>query len=271
MARPTYSSVLHHASGGRPALVFVPSRKHARLMAYDLLTFAAADGEHLRFRHVAEDELAPLLERVSESTLKHSLFYGVGYLTEAMSASDAAVVRLLFESGAIQVVVSTAQACWGTGSLQASLVVVAGTQYYDGSGLGASDYPVADLLQMLGRAARPGVDDAGKVVLYCAAPRKEYYKRFLFEPLPVESHLDHYLHDHFVAEIVTKTIENKQDAVDYLTWTLYYRRLGQNPNYYHMTGSSHRHISDHLSELVETTLADLEQVRKPPPPPPPLV
>ena len=44
----------------------------------------------------------------------------------------------------------------------------------------------------------------------CAAHRKEYYKRFLLEPLPVESHLDHYLHDHFVAEIVTKTIENKQ-------------------------------------------------------------
>lgn len=52
--------------------------------------------------------------------------------------------------------------------------------------------------------------------------------------LQVESHLDHYLHDHFVAEIVTRTIENKQDAVDYLTWTFYYRRLGQNPNYYNM-------------------------------------
>ena len=44
----------------------------------------------------------------------------------------------------------------------------------------------------------------------CHAPRKEYYKKFLFEPLPVESHLDHFLHDHFVAEIVTRTIENKQ-------------------------------------------------------------
>ncbi len=50
--------------------------------------------------------------------------------------------------------------------------------------------------------------------------------------------------------------------MDYLTWTLYYRRLTQNPNYYNMTGTSHRHVSDHLSELVEQVLSDLEQVRE---------
>ena len=61
--------------------------------------------------------------------------------------------------------------------------------------------------------------------------------------------------------MVTKTIENKQDAVDYLTWSFMYRRLTQNPNYYNLQGASHRHLSDHLSELVETTLTDLEQAR----------
>jgi pre-mRNA-splicing helicase BRR2 len=143
----------------------------------------------------------------------------------------------------------------------AHLVVVMGTQSFDAAGTGSSDYPVTDLLQMLGRASRPNVDDVGKCVLMCHAPRKEYYKKFLFEPLPVESHLDHFLHDHFVAEIVTRTIENKQDAVDYLTWTFYYRRLAQNPNFYNMTGTTHRHLSDHLSDLVESTLADLERSR----------
>jgi len=132
-----------------------------------------------------------------------------------------------------------------------------GTQYYDAGGAGAADYPVTDLLQMMGRASRPGIDDAGVCLLLCHAPRKEYYNKFLFEPFPVESHLDHFLHDPMVAEIVTRTIETKQDAVDYITWSFYYRRLTQNPNYYNLTGVSHRHLSDALSELVETTLGDL--------------
>jgi pre-mRNA-splicing helicase BRR2 len=47
-------------------------------------------------------------------------------------------------------------------------------------------------------------------------------------------------------------------AIDYLTLTFMYRRLTQNPNYYNLQGVSHRHLSDHLSEFVESTLSDLE-------------
>ena len=63
---------------------------------------------------------------------------------------------------------------------------------------------------MIGRACRPLVDDVGKCVLLCHAARKLFYRKFLYEPFPVESHLDHYIHDHMCAEVVTKTIENKQ-------------------------------------------------------------
>ncbi len=56
-----------------------------------------------------------------------------------------------------------------------------------------------------------------------------------------------------------QVMESKQDAVDYLTWTFFYRRLTQNPNYYNLQGVTHRHLSDYLSDLVEATLADLER------------
>lgn len=48
------------------------------------------------------------------------------------------------------------------------------------------DYPVTDILQMLGRANRPLIDDSGTAVLLCQSSKKEFYKKFLYEPLPVE-------------------------------------------------------------------------------------
>lgn len=49
MMRPCYSAILNHAAGGKPAIVFVPTRKHVRLTALDLLTSAAADGDQHRW------------------------------------------------------------------------------------------------------------------------------------------------------------------------------------------------------------------------------
>jgi len=264
MARPVYSAICAHAAPReaeaehRPAIVFVPTRKHAKLAALDLLTFASAEGAPHRFLHAAAEDLAPFLAAVRDPAVRHALAFGVALLHEGLSEPERTAVEALFESGACGVLVATAPLCWGLAAA-AHLVVVMGTQYFDSTrAAGTADYPITDLLQMMGRAGRPGEDARGVAVLLCHAPRKEYYKRFLFEPFPVESHLDHFLHDHLCAEVVTRVVENKQDAVDYLTWTFYYRRLTQNPNYYNLTGTSHRHLSDHLSDLVEGVLADLE-------------
>ena len=45
-------------------------------------------------------------------------------------------------------------------------------------------------------------------------PKKNFYKKFLYEPFPVESSLADVLHDHFNAEIISGTISTKQ--VSYL-------------------------------------------------------
>jgi pre-mRNA-splicing helicase BRR2 len=62
-----------------------------------------------------------------------------------------------------------------------------------------------------------------------------------------------------VTWIIICMIGSMQDAVDYITWTFLYKRLTKNPNYYNMQGTSNVHLSEHLSELVETVLGDLEE------------
>ncbi|XP_050210373.1 DExH-box ATP-dependent RNA helicase DExH12-like [Mercurialis annua] len=258
MTKPTYTAIVQHAKNGKPAIIFVPTRKHVRLTAVDLMTYSSTEGgEKPSFLMRSTEELEPFVEKVGDEMLRTTLRQGVGYLHEGLSSLDQEVVSQLFEAGWIQVCVMSSSMCWGV-PLAAHLVVVMGTQYYDGRENMHTDYPVTDLLQMMGHASRPLLDNSGKCVILCHAPRKEYYKKFLYEAFPVESHLHHFLHDNFNAEVVAGVIENKQDAVDYLTWTFMYRRLTQNPNYYNLQGVSHRHLSDHLSELVENTLSGLE-------------
>ncbi|KAL7981319.1 hypothetical protein Chor_002215 [Crotalus horridus] len=239
MAKPVYHAIMKH-SPKKPVIVFVPSRKQTRLTAIDILTTCASDVQRHRFLHCTEKDVAPYLDKLNDNTLKETVVNGVGYLHEGLTSMERRVVEQLFSSAA-------------------HLVIIMDTQYYNGKIHAYVDYPIYDVLQMVGRANRPLQDDEGRCVIMCQGSKKDFFKKFLYEPLPVESHLDHCMHDHFNAEIVTKTIENKQDAVDYLTWTFLYRRMTQNPNYYNLQGVSHRHLSDHLSELVEQTLSDLEQ------------
>eukprot|EP01114_Cavostelium_apophysatum_P007654 TRINITY_DN197_c0_g1_i3.p1 TRINITY_DN197_c0_g1~~TRINITY_DN197_c0_g1_i3.p1 ORF type:complete len:2134 (+),score=829.11 TRINITY_DN197_c0_g1_i3:506-6907(+) len=257
MTRPTLYAVAHHGQG-KPTLVFVPNRKSARQVAKDLISFYDPEDKNKNFLKVAKSDIASHLEHVGNKALREALSHGVAFYHDGLTDKERKIVEALFQAGAISVVVSTYNLCWGM-SMSAHLVVIMGTQFYDGKEHRYADYPIADILQMMGRACRPKEDAAGKCVLLCFGPKKEFYKKFLYEPLPVESHLNHFLADHMNAEIVTKTIENKQDAVDYLTWTFLYRRLTLNPNYYNLQGASHRHLSDYLSELVEQTLADLQQ------------
>uniref|UniRef100_A0A8B9SQV2 Activating signal cointegrator 1 complex subunit 3 n=1 Tax=Anas platyrhynchos TaxID=8839 RepID=A0A8B9SQV2_ANAPL len=247
MAKPVYHAIMKH-SPKKPVIVFVPSRKQTRLTAINILTTCK--------------DLVPYLDKLNDNTLKETLVNGVGYLHEGLTAMERRVVEQLFSSGAVQVMVASRSLCWGM-NIAAHLVIImdtqTGTREWGPDPLGYVDYPIYDVLQMVGHANRPLQDDEGRCVIMCQGSKKDFFKKFLYEPLPVESHLDHCMHDHFNAEIVTKTIENKQDAVDYLTWTFLYRRMTQNPNYYNLQGVSHRHLSDHLSELVEQTLSDLEQ------------
>lgn len=111
---------------------------------------------------------------------------------------------------------------------------------------------------MIGRAGRPQYDDQGVAVVLVHDVKKGFYKRFLYEPFPVESSLLAVLPDHLNAEIVAGTIQSRQDAVDYMTWTYFFRRLVQNPSYYGMEGIQEEDMNLFLTMTVGKCLDQLE-------------
>lgn len=259
MTKPTYQAVLQYAAD-KPAMIFVPSRKQVRNTAQDLLAACVADDDEDRFLHTDAEQLAPILARVKERSLADSLSHGIAYYHEALSDSDKRIVETLFTQGAAQVMLVSRDCCWEVQSV-AHLVIVMGTQFFEGREHRYIDYPISDVLQMFGRAGRPLTDRDCRGVLMCPDVKRAYYKKFLGEALPIESQLQSYLHDAFVTEISTKTIESTQDAVDWTTYTFLYRRLLANPSFYGMTDTSHDGLSAYLSEQVESTLKDLSDAK----------
>ncbi|RHY34546.1 hypothetical protein DYB32_000856 [Aphanomyces invadans] len=256
MAKPVYNTVCHQ-SQQKPTIVFCPSSKQAQLSAIDLITFALAENTPTKF--LLDETLHVQLPHDDEA-LAHTLTAGVGYLSETMRRPNRDYVLDLFESNKIQILLVPHTLAWDL-QVKAYLVIIMGTQYYDGKEHRYVDYPLADIHHMTSLANRPLMDHNAKVSVLCHSSKKRFYTKTLYDPLPVESQLEFFLSDHINAEIVTKTIESKQDAVDYLTWTLMYRRLMKNPNYYQMHGSTNVHLSDHLSDLVERTVTSLSDSR----------
>ncbi|KAH9039430.1 Sec63-domain-containing protein [Lactarius deliciosus] len=256
MSKPAYLAIREY-SPTRPVIIFVPGRQQCRLTAEDLLVHCGADDDEDKFLNAELSDIQPHLDHISDRGLVDTLKHGIGLYHEALSKQDKRIVERLFQSGAIQVLIASKDTAWSL-PVASYLVIVMGVQSYEGKEHRYIDYPVMDVLQMMGRACRPLEDERSRCVLMCQQTRKDFYKKFLAEGLPIESHLPtHLLHDYFLAEIAVKTIENKQDAMDILTWTYFYRRMTQNPNYYNLHNVSHQHLSDHLSELVENTLSDL--------------
>jgi pre-mRNA-splicing helicase BRR2 len=266
LVRPVFRAIGKHAVGASDGVVvFVATRRLARSLALEMVTMAAGRGAAEQFLNASESDLGPALGRVRLGTLRECLAKGVGYVHEALAPDDCAAAEELFCMGAIQVLISTAEYSWRSAAVGGRVVIIAGTAAEEAGGyaLARAEYPLAEIAHMVGRAGRRREIDApsqsrGVCVIVTEPALRDYYRKLTTEALPVESHLDTALADQLNVEVASRVIQTKQQAVDYLTWTLFYRRLPLNPNFYNMAGNTHAFIQDHLSDLVERSLSDLE-------------
>ena len=260
MVKPAYSS-MNSLSPTKPVFVFVPNKKFCTSVALEFMTFAVGEDKPDRFlRGISRSDLREKLKKLHNPTLLETLCAGIGFLHENMPVEERALVESLYRSNYISVLVIEYPLCWGL-NLYSHMTIVLGCQQYDSQQHRYVELPLNDITAMIGLSCRPSIDTKSLAVIFCVSSKKEHYKKFLYQPAPVESHLDSHLADSLLAEIITRRITTVQDAVDYLTWSFLYRRLTQNPNYYNLSGTTHRHFSDHLSELIESNLEDLQQAK----------
>ncbi|KAJ3219925.1 activating signal cointegrator 1 complex subunit [Dinochytrium kinnereticum] len=255
MNKPAYAAIITH-SPTKPVIIFVSSRRQTRLTAQDLIAYCALEDNPKRFLHMPEEDMENLTSNVKDQSLKLALQFGIGIHHAGLVETDRKLSEELFVNGKIQILIATSTLAWGV-NYPAHLVIIKGTEYYDAKSKGYVDMPITDVLQMMGRAGRPQFDNSGVAKIFVLDTKKNFYKKFLHEPFPVESSLHLCIHDHINAEVVGGTIKSKQDAMDYLTWTYLFRRLQMNPTYYGVRDCSPEGVAIYLSELIERTLTDL--------------
>lgn len=265
MNRPTFLAVKNH-SPDKPVIVFVPSRRQTRLTAKDLINLCGMEDNPRRFLKMEEEDLQLNLARVKDDALKEAISFGIGLHHAGLVESDRQLAEELFLNNKIQILIATSTLAWGV-NLPAHLVVVKGTQFYDAKIEGYRDMDLTDVLQMLGRAGRPQFDNSGVARIFTKEASKDFYKHFLHTGFPVESSLHTVLDNHLCAEVSAETVISKQDALDYLTWTFFFRRLHKNPSYYGLEIAADEHNSiaaqqlanDFMIEMVDKSLSELAQ------------
>ena len=195
-----------------------------------------------------------------------SLENGIGIISEEFSQEINEIVSLLYEDKIIQVLIISYKMRW-TKNFSCQNVFICDTVYYSEENNCYMDYYIPDILQMVGRAHQKNKDPFGinensllnnKCFILMPSSKKEFIKKFLNEPYPLETSINVYLENHFFTDIKNKIINTKQKCVDWLTWSFFYKRLMKNPNYYELKGKSNQHLYEYISEMVENKLTELE-------------
>lgn len=218
-------------SPNKPVLIFVSSRRQTKRTAMSLIGFLSLDDNPKQWLKAPEQEIINFSSTLNDENLKLFLPFGIGIHHAGLDQRDRKMVEELFLNQKIQILIATSTVAWGV-NFPAHLVIIKGTEYYYAPTKQYVDFPITDVLQMMGRAGRPQYDDYGVAVILVHDKKKHFYKKFLYEPFPIESHLLEYLPDHINSEIVAGTIQNVYDALKYLSRTYLYQRIYKNPLYY---------------------------------------
>lgn len=188
-----------------------------------------------------------ILDKVQDENLKESLASGIGYYYPYMEKSDKRLLSIFFKKKAIQVLLATRESCWSCP--KATLVIIMGTQLYEGREHRYIDYTIAEILQMIGNASDS--KNFNQALILTNTSKREYYRKFLSEALPIESHMPSYLADAFITEVSEGIISARNDCMGWLMYTYFFSRLTANPTFYDLSDTSYDGINAFYLSLLK--------------------
>lgn len=112
------------------------------------MKFLLSEGNPQKWLHCDPYELESLKRKLVDQDLIQLLTFGIGMHHAALAESDRSIVEQLYVSQKIQVLIATATLAWGV-NFPARLVIVKGTEYFDGATKRYVDMPITDVIQMV--------------------------------------------------------------------------------------------------------------------------
>lgn len=257
MNKPALQKIREH-SPDKPVLIFVASRRQTRITGMELISLLHQTDNPKQWvgDNFSEQEIEDCQNCIKDKALRDMIPFGIGMHHAGLNENDRDLTEKLFLEGKIRVLTATATLAWGV-NLPAHLVIIKGTEFFDGKLKKYVDFPITDVLQMVGRAGRPQFDTSAVAHIFVQETKKEYYKKFLYEPFPVESCLLDVLPNHLNAEISGGSVNDIQEAIDYLTWTYFIRRVMKNPAYYGLEQPEPNEVNKFLTEIIDNTVQKL--------------
>ncbi|RRJ28346.1 DEAD/DEAH box helicase [Halocatena pleomorpha] len=236
-----------HIRDGGQALMFVASRQDTRQAAEKARDELASRDVPIGAR--GEYDFHTETQTLTNDTLRKSVLDGVAFHHAGLSREDKTHVEQWFRRGDIQLLFSTSTLAWGV-NLPARCVVIRDTKLHDPLE-GEVDMSPLDVLQMLGRAGRPGYDDAGYAYVVCDRADAESYRTLLQDGTPIESRLADDLATHLNAEIALGTIGDLNDVMEWLETTFYFVRARRASTY-----DSGEQLRDTARETLSSLVTD---------------
>ncbi|KAG1874559.1 Sec63-domain-containing protein [Suillus subalutaceus] len=243
--RVTYEKVSELVQQGHQVMVFVHARKETVKAAQALKDAATIDGTLEDYNCEEHPQWTFFRRNIGDSRnkeMKQLFDLGFGIHHAGMLRSDRNMMERMFEARAIKVLCCTATLAWGV-NLPAHAVVIKGTQLYDSAKGSFVDLSVLDVLQVFGRAGRPGLETSGEGYICTTEDKLTHYVDAITFTSGIENALN--------AEIALGTVTNADEGVRWLGYTYLYVRMRKNPFLYGQFFGLTLHLGLSLGDVAE--------------------